>query len=268
MTKVRLRVLALAAAVGLLGLVAVIWTSTSKERFVPLSNTAAATITEQELSSASAVRLFFGHQSVGRNILDGVSAVYAEKRVASPSITEVRAGDPKVDGFAHTAIGQNGDPVGKLAAFDSMLRGGWAETADVALMKFCYVDIGWNTDVDALFARYRETLDALERDYPEVTFLHVTTPLTTGSASIKDRVKVVIGRNDNAARERYNQLLRQTYGSRVFDLAVLESTAPDGTRGAVLYQGYSSDDGEHLNPTGAAVVAAGLLRMLATLDQT
>jgi len=228
---------------------------------VAAPNTAAAGVTEQELTTAGGVDLFFGHQSVGQNVLDGISSVYTAKGVAAPIITEMRAGETANGGFVHTAIGENGDPVGKFAAFDSMLRGGQAAHTDVALMKLCYVDIRWNTDVDRVFAQYQSTLGALQPDYPEVTFLHVTTPLTT-SGSVKDRIKAVIGRNDNEARARYNQLLRQTYGDQVFDLAALESTAPDGSQGSALYDGYSLD-GAHLNETGSAVVAVGLLRMLA-----
>jgi hypothetical protein len=263
----RARSVAVALAVGLVGATAVVWTSTSEERFVPALNTAASSITSEELSAAGAVDLFFGHQSVGRNILDGVSSVYAEKDVAAPAITEVRSGSEEADGFVHAAIGKNGDPIGKLAAFDSLLRAGQAERAEIALMKFCYVDIRWDTDVDAVFARYRATLGALERDFPDVMFLHVTTPLTADPSGIKNRLKVLLGRDDNVARERYNQLLREAYGDRVFDLAAIESTAPDGRRGTVLYSGYSSD-GAHLNETGAAVVAAALLRMLAYHDKT
>jgi len=259
--KARSRVLAAVAALALLGGAGVVWTSTSEEQFVAAPNTAAAGVTEQELATAGGVDLFFGHQSVGQNVLDGISSVYTAKGVAAPTITEIRAGETANGGFVHTAIGENGDPVGKFAAFDSMLRGGQAAHTDVALMKLCYVDIRWNTDVDRVFAQYQSTLGALQRDYPEVTFLHVTTPLTT-SGSVKDRIRAVIGRNDNEARARYNQLLRQTYGDQVFDLAALESTAPDDSQGSALYDGYSLD-GAHLNETGSAVVAVGLLRMLA-----
>jgi hypothetical protein len=259
-------VLVTLAAIGLLGATAVIWTSASKESFVPAPNTAASIITSEELSAAGAVNLFFGHQSVGRNILDGVSSIYAEKGVAAPTISEVDIGSEEADGFVHAAIGKNGDPIGKLAAFDSLLRAGLAGRTEVAMMKLCYVDIRWHTDVDVLFASYRTTLDALEQDFPEITFLHVTTPLTTGPSGIKDRLKVLLGRDDNAAREHYNQLLREAYGVRVFDLAAIESTAPDGSRGDVLYGGYSSD-GAHLNETGGAVVAVGLLHMLAHQDK-
>ncbi len=46
------------------------------------------------------------------------------------------------------------------------MRSGIGQHVDVAMMKFCYVDITSGTDVNALFATYRETIAALERDFP------------------------------------------------------------------------------------------------------
>ena len=61
------------------------------------------------------------------------------------------------------------------------MRGGMGRHVDVALMKFCYVNFTTSADVNALFARYRDTMGALERDFPNATFIHVTMPLTTVS---------------------------------------------------------------------------------------
>ena len=48
------------------------------------------------------------------------------------------------------------------------------------MMKFCYVDIDRNTDVDAALRRLpRRPWRALQRDFPDVTFVYVTVPLTT-----------------------------------------------------------------------------------------
>lgn len=263
MTTMR-RVIILGVAAALVGAAGIAFLSLSKEKPVPASTDAAATISAEELTQVASLNVLFGHQSVGRNILDGVSAVYAANQVAGPPITELvdGSGSPGT-GIAHAAIGKNGDPLGKLVAFDTLLRSGAAAGIDVAFLKLCYVDIRWNTDVEALFAEYVRTFDALERDFPDIEFIHVTTPLTTGPANLKDQVKVLIGRNDNIARERYNDKLREHYGDdAVFDLAAVEGTAPDGSRRGTLYQGYSSD-GAHLNPEGSAAVATSLLRMLA-----
>ena len=137
-----------------------------------------------------------------------------------------------------------------------------ARQVDVAVMKFCWVDISSNTDVDALFARYRDTMAALERDFPNVTFIHVTVPLTTGPSlfpELRTRLRTLLGRSDlrgqraNVTRERMNALIRGEYAGRhLFDLAAIESTKPDGTRVSgrydnqgyfALYDGYTSDMG-------------------------
>ena len=153
---------------------------------------------------------------------------------------------------------------------------------DVALMKFCWGDIWSDTDVDALFARYRATMAALERDFPHVTFIHVTVPLATEPGlftELKTRLKTLLGRRDvrgqpaNVARERLNALIRGEYAGRhLFDLAAIESTKPDGARVSgsydnqgyfALYDGYASDMGDHLNAVGAKIAATAFLKAIA-----
>jgi hypothetical protein len=227
-----------------------------------------ANVTDRDLLALGRSRLFFAHMSVGYNILSGVNAVYADHATPALPVVDVSVDDPLPAASSSpvvisTEIGRNGDPLGKLRNFDSMLRSGLAAQIDVAIIKFCYVDVVHGTDVDALFATYRSTLDALERDFPEVTFLHSTVPLTVGPRSLKDHVKVLLGRDHNAYRQRYNALIRQTYGpNRLFDLAAVESTAPDGSASAVLQDEYSSD-GEHLNERGSQLAARSLIRLLA-----
>lgn len=236
---------------------------------MPVSTDAVSAVSAQELSVAARARVFFGHQSVGQNVLDGVEGVYAAHGRPTPAT------------WSDVYLGENGDPLSKLEEFDARLREGLGDEVDVAFMKLCYVDVTRDTDVEAVFDQYRRTLADLERDFPEVRFLHVTTPLTTEAglvAGLKSRVKAVLGRDvvdrpaDNAARERYNALLREEYAAdRVFDLAGIESTAPDGTRVSgeddgqeyfALYSGYAADSG-HLGPEASAMVAARLLELVA-----
>lgn len=238
---------------------------------------------ESALQQSADLRVFFAHQSVGGNIVGGVPAAYAHAGIPAPDVIEVTGTPHEVsslpsssDGFfAHTTVGVNGAPIGKVQEFDAWMRSGMADQVDVAFLKLCYIDFTADTDVDAVFERYRETLGALERDYPKVEFVVLTTPLTT-EPGMKTKVKALLGGNnpsprDNAARQRYNALLRAEYGTEVFDVAAFESTAPDGTRirGAVddqeyfaLYDGYALDEG-HLNQTTSAVAAAQLMDFLA-----
>ncbi|HET9654090.1 MAG TPA: hypothetical protein VFP72_01965 [Kineosporiaceae bacterium] len=239
---------------------------------------AATTVTGGQLAAVARTRVFFGHQSVGMNLIEAIPKVYAEHGVSAPAIAQDTAPEGSA-GFVHAFIGENTRPETKLAAFDSALRGGMAGKVDVAFMKFCYVDVTAGTDVDALFAKYRDTLAALQRDYPKVRFLHVTVPLTTirSQSGLRATVKRVLGRGDgdvadDAARERLNTLIRKEFpADRVFDLAAVESTTPDGGRVSgtldgkdvyALYDGYTGDGG-HLNDLGADRAAAGLLATIA-----
>lgn len=222
--------------------------------------------------------VFFGHQSVGMNILSGVTTVYSAAGLEPPTILESPSAPPSGAAFAHAFIGTNGSPSTKLAAFAAMLRDGMGDWADVAFMKLCYVDVVAGSDVDALFAEYRAMASELEAEFPDVTFLHMTVPLTT-EPGLKAKVKNLIGRGidgraDNVAREQYNSWIRAEYArtGRLVDVAVLESTTPDGDRVAgnfegheyfALYEGYAADTG-HLNATGKQVVAEGLLAVIAS----
>ena len=75
----------------------------------------------------------------------------------------------------------------------------------------------------------------LKTAYPHVTFVHVTVPLTITQAGVKAWVKSAIGKpvfgvQENAVRNRYNELIRDEYRGHepLFDLASWESTGPDG----------------------------------------
>jgi hypothetical protein len=105
----------------------------------------------------------------------------------------------------------------------------------------------------------------LERDFPNVAFIHVTVPLKAEATSGAD----------NVARERMSALFRGEYaGHHLFDIAAIESTKPDGTRVSgsydnhgyfALYDGYTSDDGSavHLNAVGSKIAAAAFLEAIA-----
>ena len=258
------------AALGLLGVVGLLLTNDTRKVSMPSIDVATRMVSAEQLAAAGKVRLFLGHMSVGENILAGTKTLYQALDVAPPSIVQFTVGGPLPDmpergGIVHALIGENGDPLGKLRNFDTALRSGLAEEIDVAVLKFCYVDINHATDVDSLFQQYRSTLDALKRDYPDIIFLHATEPMTVKQSGFKGTIKSLIGRDDNVVRERYNALMRDAYGpDLMFDIAALEGTAPGGGRAPALYDGYTSDGG-HLNETGSAVVAAGLLRLLSTV---
>lgn len=232
-----------------------------------------------ELEQIAQKRIYFGHQSVGSNLLDGVKQL-AEKAGVPVRIADVpsASGVPPAT-FGHTPVARNGDPVQKLQSFEQAM-GQQPAGVDIALVKFCYVDISADTDAKSLFARYRATMDGLKARHPGTTFVHVTAPLTIAQGGLKASLKGLIGRvpygvTENRRREEYNTLLRQTYQGRepVFDLARAESTAPDGTAVTVEWKGNASpamapvytDDGGHLNAAGKLRAARELISVLASI---
>lgn len=233
--------------------------------------------TDAELTTAASRRIFFGHQSVGKNVLDGVPGAYAARGADAPVVVDLGDGSrlPDADApvIAHAYLGENRYPLLKLRDFDARLRGGLGDQVDVAAMKLCYLDITADTDVEALFEEYRRTLADLAQAYPEVTFVHVTTPVRTEPMDLKWLAKELIGRpNDNAARERYNALMREEYGDDLlFDLAAVEATAPGGALTMVPHDGRqhlalaleNASDSGHLNATGSLAAATRFLGLLA-----
>lgn len=235
-------------------------------------------VTTAEWERLAARRLFFGHQSVGSNVIEGVQ----ELLKANPAIPlrVVEATDPAqmtAPALYHGYVGKNEQPDTKLADF-SRIVSGLADSA-TAMVKFCYIDINGGTDAAALFARYRATVDSLRAAHPALTIVHVTLPLQVDPGTLfhwrtKLRGKQTPYRTLNAIRARYNQLLRETYaGQPVFDLAHYQSILPDGSVGAVSHDGIDveylapewTSDGGHLNAAGRERMARAFLVTLAKL---
>ena len=236
-----------------------------------LSATAIADDVVQQVASR---RIFFGHQSVGADILAGVNEVAQGKL----RIREGRnASLLSAPGLLHTRIGQNETPASKIQDFEVAVDS-LAGAGAIAFFKFCYVDFTASTDVESLFADYLATFERLQQKYPRVTFVHFTVPLTVVSQGAMTWLKMAVtqkapwGAKENEARHRFNTLLRTRLAHRqLFDLAALESRRSDGTVQTYAHQGQTlpalateySDDGQHLNSVGQRRVAEALLTFLA-----
>lgn len=234
---------------------------------------------KRELQALSERRVFFGHQSVGFNILDGLRDLSARSGVPVRIADAVPGGVPPAT-FGHAPVAANGDPLRKLRSFEQAFASGAARGADIALVKFCYVDFTDKTDVAALFAEYQATLGRLKAANPGTTFVHVTAPLTTVQKGPKALLKRIAGRSpwgavENQRRAEWNDLVRKTFAAEpVFDLARAEATRPDGTEERTDWQGRSSpalvadytDDGGHLNAEGRMRAARELVSSLARVQ--
>lgn len=230
-----------------------------------------------DLQAVSTQRIFFGHQSVGDNLLDGVRQLAKDAQLPLNIVEVNTALALPANTFGHTHVADNTQPLKKLASFEQSM-GKQPAGLNIALLKFCYVDIHPGTDVKQLFSAYQQTISRLKATHPGTTLLHVTTPLTTVQTGWKATIKSWLGKppygaQENLKREEYNQLLRQAYGQRepLFDLARVETLLPDGRQNLVTWQDQPvpalvpaySDDGEHLNAEGQRHAARALLAALA-----
>jgi hypothetical protein len=232
-------------------------------------------------------RIFFAHQSVGGNIIDGVTRIEKETSRPGVHVVDLKSEPNGTDGtpafFAHARLGTNGDPRGKTAAFVAALEGGLGTRLDVAFQKYCFVDIDKSTDVAALFANYQRAMARLHHEFPSLTLVHVTTPLMRVQGGPRAIVKKWLGRapdyyEDNIARGRFNELMRREYAGRepLFDLAALEASRPGGAPEAIQFgdsKVYSlrpeyTTDGGHLNEGAQRRVAGELLVFLARTVKT
>lgn len=232
------------------------------------------------LKTLSRSRIFFAHMSVGYNILDGIKAVGPDPSVG---LSIVETDDPSQmasPGLYHTRLGFNGDPAAKIRSFESQVAKIASAHPDMVLMKLCYVDIVAGQNAKGIFETYRQSMDALEKRYPDIRFIHCTVPLTseppTFKRKLKSAVKSLLGKttwiHDNAARLDFNTRLRQHYPSgRIFDIAMAEAVTSDGhlcfaqfgqIQVPVLCQGFTNDGG-HLNEAGSRRVAEQFLMTLA-----
>lgn len=236
---------------------------------------------QQDLETLAKSRIYFGHMSVGANIIDGIKELQTRAGKTSLNIIERGAMDNLPDNFLlHSPVGENSKPLSKCIDFKSVIQTELKDKIDYALFKFCYIDFNENTDVEALFADYTKIMNELIADYPDITFIHVTAPLRSVGSGMGVWVREMLGRENrskinNIQRNRFNQLIHSTYGDQpILDLAAAESTYPDGGRHTFKYRGdevyYAlieeyTNDGGHLNDTGKRKVAADFIARLAEI---
>ncbi|MBI3479032.1 MAG: hypothetical protein HY016_01560 [Nitrosomonadales bacterium] len=219
-------------------------------------------IPQQWLDKARSLKVLFGHQSVGYNILDGLEAMaHNAPRRYQVEIQELS--DPEWrssrNGIGHFEVGENEHPQRKISDFAKRFSS-QKVPVDVAMMKLCFVDIeDDNSAPPRVFSDYRDTMEKLEKTYPNTSLIWWTEPLTTSG---------------NAARNEYNRLVREytfAHNKPLFDIADIESHDPDGkeakdSSGVVaMYRGYTRDDG-HLVKKAQLRVANAWWHLLARLS--
>jgi hypothetical protein len=222
--------------------------------------------------------IYFGHQSVGDNIIDGIDEVMEGSDVIKLNIKNINdVQKPDITVFAHSDIGKNGDIDSKLNDFSKNIREGFGSKADLAFLKLCFWDVRRNTNIDEVFNNDKKTVSSLKKEYPNITFIHFTVPLMSHSNGIVAKIKRIIktdnGDLDNIKRNELNRLIVSEYMGKepLFDLALIESTLPDGRRMTFSKDGKDycylpdeyTNDGGHLNKQARRYVAVQLLIELA-----
>jgi len=246
-------------------------------------------ISQQQWDKLSQKKIFFGHQSVGNNIIDGINKIELKKPYIHLNIVRTKnKSDFNKPVFAHFAIGKNDYPLTKIKDFIQIMDNVLGNKVDICFMKFCFVDITSATDIENVFEKYQKNIRNLKAHFPKMIVVHFTVPLLK-----KEKVGVVlktknffrglIGKkkdsffssSHNVVRNEYNRLLVNHYDGKepIFDLARLESTDPSGQRETFSSDGKDycalvpayTEDGGHLNEQGRKYIAEQLLIFLANL---
>jgi hypothetical protein len=245
----------------------------------PLTNQ----LSDAGLQKLSQKKIFFGHQSVGDNVLDGIRTLMQSEKTVRLNIVKTESpGSFTRPIFAHTDIGKNDDPNSKIAAFRDYMANGIGNKADIVFFKFCFWDIRSKTDIQQIFSNYKAAMTELKARYPKVVFVHFTVPLMSHQNGLKDKIKRSFYMKnesdlDNMKRNELNEMLLREYEGKepLFDIAKFESTLPDGKRVSFsedgkFYYCLASDyttDGGHLNDLGKKVAANQLLIFLSRLSE-
>ena len=144
-------------------------------------------------------RIFFGHQSVGNNIVQGLIDIEKNYPYISLNVIETDHLPENMEGFfAHAYMGDNENPESKINAFKKAIDNGLGNNIDYAFLKFCFVDIDKHTDIEALFSKYDKMVEYINKNYPKTKLIHFTVPLirkekTSTFGKIKRSIKEFFG---------------------------------------------------------------------------
>jgi len=224
------------------------------------------------------INIYFGHQSVGNDLIQGLQEIMAQKPWIQLNIVEYDDND-KIDrpSFQHSMIGSNEKPETKNAAFKEAMTQGLKNKVDVAFFKYCFLDINEHTNLNEAYNDYIATINEVKESNPNTKIIHFTVPLMTVQTGPKAWIKSIIGRPiggvaGNTARNNFNEMLISDFSATdlIFDIAKYESTLPGGERvsfdnnGNIFYalaDEYTYDGG-HLNQIGRQKIAEDFLLFL------
>ncbi|MBU1013351.1 MAG: SGNH/GDSL hydrolase family protein [Bacteroidetes bacterium] len=233
----------------------------------------------KELSTKN---IYFGHQSVGSNIIDGIKDLMNENKNIKLRIVELSDDiDLKGGMFIHSRIGKNHEPVTKLDAFSKILESDIGKKIDIAMFKFCYVDVTDKTNITQLFENYRKTIKEIKQKHPSVKVIMFTVPLQITSVTYKTKFKQMTGigdlweYKDNLKRNQFNKMIISEFSDNelIFDIASYEAMMSDHNYQTFEFEKKKyfslnpeyTNDGSHLNELGRKKIAEDLLLELVNI---
>lgn len=229
------------------------------------------------MDKVAKMNIFFGHQSVGKNILEGIDYWSKECKVPIDIIYSKDFTNINLPAFVHFNVGQNLNPIDKINDFFTLVPKIKTDTPAFVFFKFCYIDVTASTDVDSIFNYYKEKLTSLKNSFPDKEIILFTVPYSSKESRIKTIARKILsrpgGHMDNINRAEFNNRVLEEMGSTfpIFDLALIESTLPNGKLNTFKFKGNTypalcneyTNDGGHLNAIGSKIVAYNLLTFLA-----
>jgi acetyltransferase-like isoleucine patch superfamily enzyme len=205
------------------------------------------------LAEIARAPVFFAHDSVGDDILDGLRVLTAPCKVR----------------WTSRRVGRNGDPIGKIDGFCRAVIEGPGRDAPVAIFKLSFADFEEDTDVSRVFDHYHRAIRRLYTTRPLTKILHVTVPLTRPQPEVGAWLRRRIAGGEavsvkNAVRHEYSERIRDAFSAShaVFDLAAAQACAPTTDPSPVLAREMTSD-GRRLSALGRERLATELVQALA-----
>ena len=204
-------------------------------------------ITQDKWDMLASKRMYFGHQSVGFNIIAGVNDILERNSFINLDIKDLdKVEDLSKPFLAHSAVGRNRFPDEKVSAFSEVMLSDFGGHVDVAFLKFCYVDAKEGANVEQMLAVYDRGIEEIRKARPNVVIVHFTIPIRAIPNGFVDRTKRRFGVGvlhkkamGNIVKRDFNSLLLAKYGDKdlVFDIAKIESTAQNGESCTFRYKG-------------------------------
>ena len=127
-------------------------------------NKGIASLSDQALEKLALAKIYFGHQSVGSNIMEGVNDLMGQDPRLKLKIEETVTPSTFQGGvFSHGPVGKNENPASKIDDFADKINAGVGGRADIAFFKFCYIDVMADRNIDEIFSRYQKTMGGAEK---------------------------------------------------------------------------------------------------------